>query len=426
MSDRFSTRLVILLLAAALLRVIFSVFVVGWQAPPRGDEVDFHAISQQLAAGEGFTLAEDIPTARRPPLYPVFLSVFYKLFGSRVAVARILQILLGTAVVLLVYAAAKRNFSSKSAWIAAGLTAFNPFLIFISAYLLTENLYMVLLLGSLLVLPGGKMMRYSPGRLAAAALLLSLLSLARPTGFPVFAFVFCFLALSGNGPIRARLARLVLIAAVFLIPFVPWVTRNYAAFGETIFFTTHGGIAFYQGNNEAVRDIPRYHGGVAPLHALPDKFQHNAGEVENNSEALRKGMKFIRENPGDMPVMVWRKLVRFWRLKSDVGLSGVKSGWWWDKGGFLGNLASTIDVGFVYSIAVMPFFVIGLFVCLRRFRKLAFGYGAIIMHTLIAMAFYGSLRSRIPIEPFIAMFAAAGFMKLADWIRTRRTSPDPL
>ncbi len=423
MSDGFPPKMIILLLVAVMLRVVFSVSVVGWQAPPRGDEVDYHTISERLAAGKGFTLADDVPTARRPPFYPVFLSVFYKLFGARMAVGRILQILLGGAVVLLVYITAKRYFSPKAAWIAAGLTALNPFLIFMSAYLLSENLYIVLFLGFLLSMSHGGMLWDSPGRLVVSALLLSLLSLTRPTGFPFFLFVCCVLVWSGGGAMRPRILRMILFIVVWLIPFVPWALRNQAAFGKPIFFTTHGGITFYQGNNSAVRDIPRYHGGVAPLNNLPDQIRHEeAGEVEKNRYAWQKGIAFVRENPGDVPVMAWRKFLRFWRLKSDVGLSGVKSGWWWDKEGFLGNLASSVDVGFAYAALVLPFFIIGLVICIRQFSRLLFCYGAILMHTLIALVFFGSLRSRIPIEPIIIMFASAGFLEIVDWIRTKRAT----
>jgi 4-amino-4-deoxy-L-arabinose transferase-like glycosyltransferase len=421
MPDRFYAKLITLLLIAALLRIIFSVFVVGWQAPPRGDEIDYHTISRQLADGEGFTLADDVPTARRPPFYPVFLTAFYKIFGARMAVGRILQIVLGVAVVLLTYVAAKRYFSPGTAWIAAVLATFNPFLIFICGYLLAENLYMVLLLGFLIVLPMGKMWMDSTKRLVLAAFLLSLLALTRPSGFPYVVFICCVLVFSGGGSLRLRIARLSLLVFIWIIPFVPWALRNQAAFGKTVFFTTHGGTTFYEGNNAAVRDTPRYYGGVAPLHALPGKERlKRVGEVEKNREAWRLGMTFIRENPNDVPVMVWRKFLRFWRLRSNAGFSGVKGGWWWNKEGFLGNIASSFDVGFAYAVIVLPLFLVGLCGSIRRFRKFAFCHGVILMHTLVALVFFGSLRSRIPLEPVIAIFAASGFYTIVDWFRGRR------
>ncbi|MFH1754170.1 MAG: glycosyltransferase family 39 protein [Candidatus Latescibacterota bacterium] len=422
MSLRFSKKLLVLLLAAALLRIVFSVFVVGWHAPPRGDEIDYQALSANLAGGGGFALANGVATARRPPCYPVFLAACYKLFGVHAAVGRVIQLILGVVVVLLVYIAAKQYFCERTAWIAAVLAAFNPFLIFISGYLLTENLYMIFLFAFLILFPFGRMLWESPGRLVLASLLLALAALTRPTGFPFTVWVFAILLFAGSGPMRLRIARLSLMMVVWLIPFVPWVIRNQATFGKAILFTTHGGSTFYQGNNAAVRDIPRYHGGVAPLHALRDESdRRSAGEVENNREGWRKGLEFIKENPRDVPIMTWRKFLRFWRLRSDVGLSGVKSGWWWNQHSFLGKLASSLDVGFAYAVLVLPFFLIGLGSACRRFAKFSLLHGVIVMHTLIALVFYGSLRSRIPIEPVIAIFASAGFMAVIERMRPARS-----
>ncbi len=400
-----------ILLIALLLRIVFSIFVVGWHAPPRGDEIDYHTIASNLAAGNGFVKPGGFPTASRPPVYPILLGAAYKIFGAQVGTGRFLQLILGVLVVYLVFLVAKQYFSEKVARIAAFLTAFNPFLIFVSAYLLTENLYMVLLLAFLVLFPSGRALWDPPKRIAWSALLLSLLTLTRPTGLLFGLWIFCALAFLSEGSIRPRLARIGLFALVWLIPFVPWTLRNHAHFGEWIYLTTHGGITFYQGNNSVVRDNPRYHGGVAPLDALPEYDRlEGRSEKERNREAWRMGKTFMKENPGDIPLMTWRKFVRFWRLKSEMGMSGVKSGWWWSRESFLGKLASSVDVGFAYAVVMIPLFLVGMIISLRSMRVLFFAYGVVAVHTLVALYFFGSIRGRIPIEPVIAVFAAVGLL----------------
>jgi hypothetical protein len=178
-------------------------------------------------------------------------------------------------------------------------------------------------------------------------------------------------------------------------------------------------MAFYQGNNQAVNDIPNYRGGVAPYEALPgwDEIKNMKSELARDREGWRRGLSFIKDHPELVPRMLTRKFARFWRLRGDAGLSGVKSGWWWDKGRYLGKLASSIDVFLAYSAVSIPLFVFGIAATVRCWRRLVVLYGIIGMHTLTALVFYGSLRSRIPVEPVIALFAAYSAVLLACRIR---------
>ncbi len=116
------------------------------------------------------------------------------------------------------------------------------------------------------------------------------------------------------------------------------------------------------------------------------------------------------------------KLARFWRLKSDMGLSGIRSGWWFNRNSALGRIAADVDLGLVYALVVIPLFVVGLFVSRRRWRPLALLYGVIVAHTAVAIVFFGSLRGRIPVEPVICVFAAVAMVAATRAIRTRRAA----
>jgi 4-amino-4-deoxy-L-arabinose transferase-like glycosyltransferase len=404
-------------------RILFCVEVVGLHAPLRGDEVDYHGLAVSLASGKGFVNAHGEPTAARPPLYPVVLSGAYRLFGEREETGRILGIGLGIVVVLLSYVLSKKLLSEPAAIVAAALAACNPSLIFMSAYLLVENLYIVLVLVFLILFSRGIEQPASYRTCVVGGLTLGLSSLARPNAFLFALFVTAVYALFGRDRRAARLFKSLVILSAFFIAIFPWILRNEKRFGEWIPFTTHGGLAFYQGNNRIVNDIPNYRGGVAPLESLPgwDSLKSMSDESARNRESWRLGKAFIGENPGLLPRMLAWKFARFWRFRADAGLSGVKSGWWWDKGTFLGRLASSVDVFLVFSIISIPLFILGVAVTLRRFRGLVFLYGIILAHTLTALMFYGSLRSRIPVEPVIAIFAASGALYLFNALRGRKS-----
>lgn len=410
--------LAFLILLAVALRVLFWLEIVGFHAPLRGDEIDYDRIARSIASGSGFAGAGGEPTALRPPLYPVVLAGMYRIFGPHAAAGRILQILLGGSIVALAYLLARRLVPERAAMAAAALVAFAPPLIFISAYLLSENLYVVLLLSFLIVFSRSFETEITYRSTVAGGILLALASLERPNAFPFALFAAAAYVVWGAGVLRARLARVALLLAVFLAMLVPWAARNEARLGKPVLFTTHGGITFYQGNNRIVGEEPTYHGTVAPLEALPGWDDIKAkGEVGGDAEAWRLGKEFVRAHPRLALKMAGWRLARFWRLTGDAGFSGVKSGWWWDRGRSLGSLASSFDFVFAYSIVVIPLSLIGLILTLRRPRPFILLYGVILVHTATALVFFGSLRSRIPVEPLLAILAGFGCMRILGAIR---------
>jgi 4-amino-4-deoxy-L-arabinose transferase-like glycosyltransferase len=406
MDRRTRIIIVVIVVVAGLLRLGFSTLVVGWRSDIRGDAVDYHAIASSLAAGDGYRI-DDKPTGRRPPVFPVVLSAAYKVFGTRVNVGRTLQVLLGMLVVYLVFLVTRRFFDTRTALIASGTAALNPFLIFIGGYLLTENLYMILVLTALAVFPVPARLKGPLPGMMIAVVLLAVATLTRPTGLPLAIWTLAAGLILGGGPWWSRARNGLLAVVLFALIVLPWAIRNQRMIGGWVGLTTHGGVTFYQGNNQKVIDIPHYRGGVAPLDGLPHAAEIAAmTELERERFTWEKGKEFLQQNRSAIPKIVWWKFVRFWRVKSDMGLSGVSSGWWWNKDSFLGRMAINVDVGFVYAIIVFPLFVAGIVITRKRWRELLFLYGVVVSHTAVALVFFGSIRSRIPVEPIIAIFAA--------------------
>jgi 4-amino-4-deoxy-L-arabinose transferase-like glycosyltransferase len=421
MIRRHTIMLAVIIAAAGLFRLTFSTFVVGWDSPVRGDEVDYHAIATSLADGDGYRI-DGYETCRRPPLYPYVLALHYQVFGASPTTGRILQIILGMLLVYLVYRVARRYFDPTVGLIAAAIAAVNPFLIMMSGYLLTENAYIILMLSALLITPTPAHLNGPLPKVLAASAVLATATLARPTGLPVALWILAAGLILGAGSLYIRTRNGVLAAALFVALILPWSVRNYRVVGGWVGLTTHGGITFYQGNNQKVVDVPHYRGGVAPLAGLPHAAEiRDMTELERERFTRAKGMEFLRDNKRLVPKLLWWKFARFWRLKSDVGLSGVKSGWWWSKDTFLGKLASNLDVGFVYAVVAFPLFLAGVVLSRFRWRELMFLYGIVVAHTAVALVFFGSIRGRIPVEPVVAIFAAVTVDRLYHWVRARRS-----
>lgn len=409
-----------IIVVAFALRLAFAAWVVGFDAPPKADEADYHMLAANIADGDGYVDDNGAPVGRRAPAYPAFLSAIYFVTGPSNALARFAQVLLGVLVVLLTFSTARRHFGDAAGLVAAAAVAFNPFLIFVSGYALSENLYVVLLLLALRVLPQPVARDEAPSRWIFGTVVLALAFLARPGGLPLAFWMVAAVIVAARVDWATRLAQVAMVLLVLAAVLLPWAFRNQSAFGEWVGLTTHGGITFYQGNNRKVVEVPHYRGGVAPLAALPE-FDRLAqmNEAERDEESYRLGREFLRENRGLVPRMAWWKFKRLWRLQSDMGLSGIRSGWWFDKDSTLGRAAANFDAGFIYAVIVFPLMLVGLFLTRRRWRHLAFLYGVIVVHTAVALVFHGSIRGRVPIEPIIATFAAAAVVDLFKKVRRR-------
>lgn len=415
--SRETTWLFVILAVALIARIVLWGAVVGWDREPIGDEIDYHGLATHISDGSGYQTALGQTTARRPPLYPLLLAGLYKVTGADIFWGRLLQVLLGVVVVWLSFVVCRKYFDMRVAWVAVSLCALNPFLIFVSGYVLTENLYMVVILVTLYFGPKPTSLGASWRLVVSVAFLVGLWALARPNGFAAGLWILFFYMVLGGGNLRRRVQRGVVFLALIILPLVPWAARNKAAMGEWIFFTTHGGSTFYQGNNAKVIEIPQYRGGVAPLYMLPGRDELAVmSEVERDRASWVLGKRFLSENKRHIPRLLWWKFQRFWRFESDRGMSGVRSGWWFDNSSGLGRLATAIDVGFVYAALVIPLFVAGLFLTRGRWRGLVFLYGVLLIHALVPLVFHGSLRMRIPIEPIMAMFAAAAILRIYDRI----------
>jgi 4-amino-4-deoxy-L-arabinose transferase-like glycosyltransferase len=414
----------VILVAAAVVRLVFAGAVVGFEAPLKGDEADYHAIATHVLHGDGFASTDGLATARRPPAYPVFLAGVYAIAGENPRTGRIIQALLGVAVVALTGLLARQFFGATAALVAMVLAAANPFLIFISGYLLTENLYLLCVLGALFVAREPWGWTSSRARAVWGGALLGLATLARPTGLPMFEWVIAMALLLTRVQWRTRVARAALCVLAFALVVLPWYARNASVVGGWV-LTTHGGITFLQGNNEKVANTPQWRGGAAPLEVLPriDELS-KLDELSRDRLAWDLGRNYLITHPTDVPGLVFWKMVRYWRLKSDMGLSGIRSGWWFDKESVLGRVAANVDVGFVYAVVALPLFIAGLMFTRHRWRELSLLYGVVVVHTAVAAVFYGSLRSRIPIEPVMCMFAASAAIVLARRVaRPLRASP---
>ncbi len=154
-SDRRSIAhvpLLILLVAAALFRIAL------WDALPRqgliSDEGEYLSAAWWLAHGRGFDWHQGYLWTRAP-LYPVFLALHIVFFGDTLVAIVVTQTILSLMIIVLVYALARQIVPpdlNAAPLIAAALTSFYlPFVIY-PQMILSETLYICLVLSGMLAL----------------------------------------------------------------------------------------------------------------------------------------------------------------------------------------------------------------------------------------------------------------------------------
>ena len=246
-----------------------------------------------LATGLGFD-----PPFKRPPGYPDFVAGALWFFGQQdLRGLLLLQHLGGLATVGLTYLLGRLLWGRAAGWLAGLLLALSGPLVITEHYVMSEALFGVLLLATILAavtaLRGRRL-----GLLALAGVLLGGAALTRPVAqllLPVLAL----LALATWPRWRPSLVALGLLAACYLLVVLPWMARNSAVQHS---FTLAGGL----GEGLAVRTI-----------RLDQDFDFRAPP---GPDSLRREREIYREEARQGSVYALAA-----RLRNELGLSPLEA-----------------------------------------------------------------------------------------------------
>jgi 4-amino-4-deoxy-L-arabinose transferase-like glycosyltransferase len=214
---------------ALIVRVGYVVAFMRGYAPD-SDAHSYYRIGQAVAEGRGysFTLPFEFAhaTAIRPPLYPTLLAGVFRMFGVHIGVAQAVNILAGTAVVVLGALLAQRIGGTRAGWCAGLVLACYPPLLANDATLLVESTAVLLLFASVLLLVDGRTI------LAGGTLGLLMLDRASAQWLVVVIAVWV-----GSRVGWMHALRLVAVAGLVI---APWVVRNAVHVGGPVLVATNG------------------------------------------------------------------------------------------------------------------------------------------------------------------------------------------
>jgi len=189
------------------------------------DSAGYLLPAYDLYSGQGFGVG-----FRRTPIYPLFLTASLVSLGESLTGILVIQHLLGAATAALTYLLGRATFGRLAGLIGGLLVAVNGALLIGEHYLMSEAVFIPLVLLSLLVL-----MRAGRGQAAGpyvvAGGLLALTALCRPIAQALYPLVpFGLLLLGQRGRRLFRATAFVAVGVLALT--LPWLARNCLTSGE--------------------------------------------------------------------------------------------------------------------------------------------------------------------------------------------------
>ncbi len=418
-----STEVVALFLVALVLRAGYVFAVHSLNAQPSSDGITYDQLAWNLARGMGFQLQGEValhPTAKAP-LLPWIVSLLYRATGHSYFAALMLQCVIGALVPVSVRALGRTMFGPSIGRGAAWLAVVHPLLIFFSGYLLTESLFCVLVLAALTA-SAEWLKQPKPARAFSVGVWWAFATLTRPTALPL-PFVVAMWAWAPLGLMLRPAERMKQVGMVFLaltLVLAPWAIRNTIALGEFVLITTGGGRTLLDANNAKVWDDPALRGNAistAEVEPWKSKWE-GLSETDVDRAASAEAITFGLSRWRQWPEMALIKLARFWRPNALTSSTGR----WWARGSLPDRLLGATDPLLLWSLIIWPLALWGLARTVhftrRHFQLLPFW--VIALFTASTMVFWGALRMRVPIEPLVLLYAAAGIADVVWRVRVRR------
>ena len=422
---------VILPVVATILRLAYVATlpptnIVTFEADP----ITYEQIARNILSGRGYSGASfyyppgsDTLTSFWDPLYPYFLAAIYAVAGPSIPAVRIVQSIIGGVSVGLIAHVGNRLGRTGTGLLASAWATIYPLFFYYTGQLLTETLYIGLILTAV-ALGIEAIQRRHAGWFVALGIAGGLASLGRAEAF---AFTIAYVVWCGwqagkdpspregsHEPDQSRLygggqrsvyeprgdgggrewrGWVTLIAAGWLamaVPIAPWAIRNYVTFDRPILTTTKLGYNLYKyyhpmmTADQTVRTVPFPEFGTMTEPERADLMQH-------------LGIGYMLENPMRTATFMVSKFFLLFKLTPSNDAT---------RGYALVSLLS-------YGI-LLPFMAAGAVMALMRGKAWWPLLGYVGFNIASKTAVFAGIRLRMQIEPFLLILAAFAVVRTSE------------
>ena len=366
------------------------------------DAADYHRLAVGLVEQGEYTSPAGDPTSLRPPGYPAFVAAVYTVAGVRPGAVRWVQLFLGIGLIFVTRNLATRLFGAGCGRFTGWLLAVNLGTVSAAGRVQSELLFAALLLLTLLTidhwLTAGERQKRRLVLALVVGALLGVSTLVRGVLLllpPLLAVVLWLGSRQTEFTVRSR--ELVLMLVAFGVTLMPWTVRNYRVHDAFVPVATQVGITLY--SSYFPPDGWRF-GVLADDEVVLET--ESMGEAEASSYLTGRTVRRVLESPMRIVGLSLRKALFFW-----VPLD-------WEVLPWYGALNPTYIL-ILLGAAGLGIQLIGPQWVRDGVRDRLGGERARVALVMVAylfamaIAFYGSPRLRIPIEPILAIYAGVFF-----------------
>ncbi len=388
--------LLLIFLFALFIRLLYVIQLPLQKISP--DAYDWIGIAENIVSGKGFG------EAWRPPGYAAFLSAVFFFLGKSIVLVRLINSILGSLTCIFIYFIGKKIFTDTIGKISSAILCFYPYLISYTGDLLSETFYTFLISLSLLfILITGETPNIKNN--IATGIILGITALTKATILPFF-FLACFWLWW-----KTKKIKIGFIAGMFtLLVVAPWTVRNYLHF-KKIILVSPGYQSLAKSNNDEAMILEttgeKSEPAAAEFNFTPTRYHEIERLPRMESEKIFKqeAIDWINANPEKFRWLVKRRLIHFWRLYPMMAYK-------WQK------IAAMLTSG-IY----IPLCFIGIILSIKNFRNTSLFIALFFIYTLVHLPFAVVLRYRVPIDPYIIIFASYTihflWIKLKSFISSR-------
>lgn len=398
-SRTFALRLGAIAATGLALRLIY-VLLLSRGLHDSGDSEFFHRLGNLIGAGRGFVEPLGLaltgnahPTALHPPLYPLLLGAASWLGIDSYLAQRVIGCLVGTAAIAAVGLLGRRVGGERVALVAAGLAALYPVLIAADGAVMSESLFGLLVVLSLLA-AYRLAERPSGGRAALLGAAIGLAALTRAEGLGLLALVLVPAAMMGTRSTRRALAPIALGCVACAVVLAPWTIRNWAEFHHPILISTNSGTLLSGANCDAT-----YHGALTGSWSISCvRLGPSRNEAVAAGYARDTGLDYAGHHAGRLPAVLAVRLLRTFDLYQPVHEARIAE-----------SRAYGLDLaGALCFWLLLPVGAYGALLLRRRSRPVVLLVAPFVLVVIVSLIGYGIPRFRHPADlALLALVAVA-------------------
>jgi len=411
--------MVLIALAIRLAAVPFN-SIEGLMDPGHLHCWEYGNVARALVAGQGFgsPFVSNQLSAIMPPVYPLVVAVFFRLFGihtvGSIFAVHAFNCLLSALACIPVFLMAKRSFGERAALWAGWAWVFSPYGIYFSADWAWSTHLLLLCLCWLFYL-AQDLERSSRLRLwAGFGLLAGFAGLTEPSVLIVLPFLLALaawrLARAGQRWLLPGLVASLALAATLS----PWMIRNALVFHRFIPMRDSMGLELWMGNNGY--DLRWTSDDLHPLHDMRELADYNRGELAYMDRKVEQAKSYIHGHPRWYAWMCARRAIYLW------------TGYWSFDPNYLAlEPFDLANIPFASTLTLLA--VVGIVFAWRRRRFEALRYGGVLFLFPIMYCFaHPEPYHMRPLDPLIAILGCYAILTARERLAERRaahTALDP-